>query len=372
MTTTGPAAHGSFRHLPPLGLLGNGRPRLGEPRPVSLAPEAGERQQAWGPGSGEAAPRAPAAATALASPPPGRPGEKGGAAVALFARGRRRPPRAGSVEPAPAAASMPPRLLLLLLLLALQGPAMPAPLWRRPDRGLPGGVLQQAARAALHFLNFRLGSPSALRVLVAVQEGRAWIEPQKGCKADLVFSTELLHPEEGKERFGKCSAQVHFKNQKPRPSINITCTRSIEKEERQQKDYLLYKQMKQFKNSLDTITIPDSHGHIDPSLRPIWSLAFLGSSYVMWEMTNQFVYYYLVQLTSVKQWKTDADAIDFDYTVLLHEFSTQEIIPCRIHLVWYPGKPPKVNFQCGEPQTSEEASGTVEGSAVAPTEFNNF
>lgn len=46
----------------------------------------------------------------------------------------------------------------------------------------------------------------------------------------------------------------------------------------------------------------DSHGHIDPSLRPIWDLAFLGSSYVMWEKTTQFLHYYVSQLSSVKQW----------------------------------------------------------------------
>ncbi|XP_031229915.1 retinoic acid receptor responder protein 1 isoform X2 [Mastomys coucha] len=220
-----------------------------------------------------------------------------------------------------------------------------------PAVGLPRGILQLAARAALHFFNFRASSPSALRVLAAVQEGRAW---------------------EGEERMGKCSARVFFKNEKPRPAINVTCTRLFDKGKRQEKDYLLYKQMKQLKTPLDTISIPDSHGHIDPSLRPLWDLAFLGSSYVMWEKTTQFLHYYLVQLSSVKQLKTEDDSIDLDFTVLLHEFSTQEIIPCRIHLVWYPGKPLKVNYHCQELQSPEEASGTAEASAMAPTEFSNF
>ncbi|KAI4578942.1 hypothetical protein MJG53_000819 [Ovis ammon polii x Ovis aries] len=116
----------------------------------------------------------------------------------------------------------------------------------------------------------------------------------------------------------------------------------------------------------------DSHGYIAPSLRPIWNLAFLGSSYVMWQKTTPFLHYFMSQISSVKQWKTNDDAIDFDYTVLLHEFSTQEIIPCRIHLVWYPGKPLKVKYHCQERQTPEEGSGTEEGSAVALTELSNF
>ncbi|KAI5132128.1 retinoic acid receptor responder protein 1 [Manis pentadactyla] len=278
------------------------------------------------------------------------------------------PPAPGPRGPRPAALLLG---LWLLLPLALQGLAAPAePGWRQ-DAELPPGLLEQAARAALHFFNFRVGSPSALRALAAVQEGRARINPKTGYRVDLVFTTELYNPEEGQERLGKCSAQVFFRNQKPRPTINVTCTRLIEKNKRQQEDYLLYKRMKQLKSSLHAVSIPDSHGHIDPSLRPIWDLAFLGSSYVMWEKTSQFLHYYMAQLSSVKQWKTNDGAIDFDYTVLLHEFSTQEIIPCRVHLVWYPGKPLKVKYQCQELQTPEEASGT-EGSAVAPQEFTNF
>lgn len=290
----------------------------------------------------------------------------------------RGPPPPASMQPR---RPPPPALLLSLWLLpslALAAAASEDPQYtdvprQSPAVGLPRGILQLAARAALHFFNFRAGSPSALRVLNAVQEGRAWVDPQEGCKVDLVFSTEQYNPEqEGEEHSGKCSARVFFKNEKPRPAINVTCTQLFDKVKRQEKDYLLYKQMKQLKTPLGTVSIPDSHGHIDPSLRPLWDLAFLGSSYVMWEKTTQFLHYYLVQLSSVKQLKTDDDSIDFDFTVLLHEFSTQEIIPCHIHLVWYPGKPLKVNYHCQELQSPEEGSGTVEGSAMAPNEFNNF
>jgi hypothetical protein len=63
-----------------------------------------------------------------------------------------------------------------------------------------------------------------------------------------------------------------------KPAISVTCTRLIEKQKWQQEVYLLYKQMKQLKNPLGIGSIPESHGHIDPSLRPIWDLAFLGIS----------------------------------------------------------------------------------------------
>ncbi|KAK7820920.1 hypothetical protein U0070_025978 [Myodes glareolus] len=204
------------------------------------------------------------------------------------------------------------------------------------------------------------------------QLGYYTVDPQEGCEVNLVFSTERYNlEEEGEEHLGKCFAKVLFKNQKPKPAINVSCMGLTEKMKTQERDYLLYKQVKQLKTPLDVVRIPDSHGRIDPQLRPIWDLAFLGSSYVMWQKTTQFLHYYLVQLSSVKHLKTNDDGIDFDFTVLLHEFSTQEIIPCRILLFWYPGKPLKVQYHCQELQSPEEASGTDEASAMAPTELSN-
>ncbi|XP_068826417.1 retinoic acid receptor responder protein 1 isoform X1 [Capricornis sumatraensis] len=298
---------------------------------------------------------------------------------------RRQPlsaPRPGDTRPAAQRLAVP-----LLLLLALQGAAAsgePEDSGWLQDAEPSSRLLSQAARAALHFFNFRAASPSALQVLANVLDGRAWVNQKKEYKFDLVFTTEFYRAEEpsflipkslfqeGEKRLGTCSAQVFFRNDKPRPAVNVTCTQLIKKERRQEEDYQLYRLMKQLKSPLNAVRIPDSHGYIAPSLRPIWNLAFLGSSYVMWQKTTPFLHYFMSQISSVKQWKTNDDAIDFDYTVLLHEFSTQEIIPCRIHLVWYPGKPLKVKYHCQERQTPEEGSGTEEGSAVALTELSNF
>ncbi|XP_005325765.2 retinoic acid receptor responder protein 1 isoform X2 [Ictidomys tridecemlineatus] len=287
-------------------------------------------------------------------------------------------PRPGPARPyAPSWA-----LLLLPLLLTLRGAAVPLQDPAVPLQGPRGtdspaapswAMLQQAARVALHFFNFHSGSPSELQVLANVQTGGWQVDPQRGYHINLVFSTESYHLQDGKPRLGKCFARVFFQNQKPRPAITMTCTGLSEKNRTLQEDHLLYEQLKQMKDALTVGGIPDDYGYIDPSVRPIWDLAILGSSYVMWERTTQFSYYYPLQLSRVKQWKTSDHAIDFDYTVLLHEFPTQEIIPCHIHLIWYPGKPLKVKYRCEEIQTPVEASsGTEEGSAVAATEFSNF
>lgn len=62
--------------------------------------------------------------------------------------------------------------------------------------------------------------------------------------------------QEGEESLGKCSARVFFRNRKPRPAVNVTCARLMEKTKRQQEDYRLYKQMKQLRNPLDGVSIP--------------------------------------------------------------------------------------------------------------------
>uniref|UniRef100_A0A8D2D6M6 Retinoic acid receptor responder 1 n=1 Tax=Sciurus vulgaris TaxID=55149 RepID=A0A8D2D6M6_SCIVU len=278
-------------------------------------------------------------------------------------------------RPGPARPFAPPRALLplLLLLLALRGAAATLKDPGAVDAPEPPspGMLQQAARVALHFFNFRAGSPSALRVLDKVQEVGWQADPTRGYQVNLVFSTQAYHLQDRERRLGRCSAQVLFKNQKPGPAVTVRCAPLPEKSMLQE-DRLLFKQLKQLKDALNVSSIPDDYGNIDPSVRPMWDLAVLGSSYVMWERTTQFLYYYPLRISSVKQWKTSDHAIDFDYIILLHEFPTQEIIPCHIHLIWYPGKWLKVSYHCEEMQTSEASSGTEEGSAVAPTDFSNF
>ncbi|CAD7673644.1 unnamed protein product [Nyctereutes procyonoides] len=276
-------------------------------------------------------------------------------------------PPAASTPPAPRPGAPRPAALLLALALSLAGPGLQAAGPGPGSPGVPGvagvpppGLLRQAARAALHFLNFRAGSPSGLRVLAAVLRGRAAVDARRTCRVDLEFTAERYGPE-ADGRLGRCSARVVFRRQQPRPAVNVTCARFMETSRRRREDLLLYKRAKRLRAPPGATSMPDSHGWIDPSLRPMWDLAFLGSSYVMWERTTQTLHYYMAQLSSVNQWKTNEDAIDFDYTVLLHEFSTQEIIPCRIHLVWYPGKPLKVKYHCQELHTAQEGSGTEGG-----------
>lgn len=131
-------------------------------------------------------------------PPAGRPGGGGeGPARPYFLKRRRRPPEARTGRAARQPASMQLRRQPLsaprpgdtrpaaqrlagplLLLLALQGAAAsggPEDAGWLQDAEPSSRLLSQAARAALHFFNFRAASPSALQVLANVLDGRAWV-----------------------------------------------------------------------------------------------------------------------------------------------------------------------------------------------------
>ena len=90
-----------------------------------------------------------------------------------------------------------------------------------------------------------------------------------GCESD--EEPSFLIPkslfQEGEKRLGTCSAQVFFRNDKPRPAVNVTCTQLIKKERRQEEDYQLYKLMKQLKSPLNAVRIPG----IYPSLECLCS-----------------------------------------------------------------------------------------------------
>ncbi|XP_038600681.1 retinoic acid receptor responder protein 1 [Tachyglossus aculeatus] len=241
--------------------------------------------------------------------------------------------------------------------------------WR--ERAAGGGRGREAARAALHYLNSQARSPAALRALRELQRAALWVNPEKGQRIDVVFTTSKYASEEN-EYAGTCFATVVFRNNKPSPAVNITCTPVIGEEERELEAVQMYKQLKELAKPTKGTKIPDNYGFIEPSLKPMWYLAVVGGSYVMWQKTSLSLYYYMLQLTDVKQWVTDDDAIQFGYTALLHEFSTQEIIPCQINLIWYPGKILKVKYHCQNHETQLESSGN-EGSATGTEEvFSNF
>uniref|UniRef100_A0A8D0KUU6 Retinoic acid receptor responder 1 n=1 Tax=Strix occidentalis caurina TaxID=311401 RepID=A0A8D0KUU6_STROC len=261
----------------------------------------------------------------------------------------------------------PPAAFLLLLLSALLSPAAAAPGAER-ELNPSGRLAAGAARVALHYLNFQAGSPGALKELGQVRKATLKVGGSRRGRTGRGSG----------ENAGSCLATVLYRRTKFPPVVNIKCMHTKDQKQIQEEDNRLYQKIRQ-KRSVNynfsaeqpeliiflllSFPLADSYGHIEPALEPAWALAVAGSSYIMWEKSTESLGYFLAQVKSVKQWVNDF--IEFDYTVLLHEIPTQEIISCHMRLTWLPGHPLKVKYFCAsENQGLEDGSGMESGSAA--------
>ncbi|XP_053929928.1 ovocalyxin-32 [Cuculus canorus] len=241
----------------------------------------------------------------------------------------------------------------LLLLLLLQ----PAGALRDPG---PGG--RRAAAAALQNRNFQRAAPSALRALGQLRKAGSKIIPDSGHKYYLQFTTEDYR---SGESAGSCLATVLYPKKKSPPVVNIKCIETKDQKKIQEEDNRLYQKLRHQTKPIIANNIPDSYGNIEPALEPVWALAVAGSSYIMWEKSTENLGYSMAQVKSAKQWIRKDDFIEFDFTVLLHEIPTQEIISCHMRLIWLPGHPLNVKYFCdSENQGLEDGSGMESGSAT--------
>ncbi|NXY82778.1 OCX32 protein, partial [Alcedo cyanopectus] len=183
--------------------------------------------------------------------------------------------------------------------------------------------------------------------------------PDSGHKYYLQFTTEDYRTGEDA---GSCLATVLYPKTKAPPVVTIKCTDTKDPKQIQEEDKKLYQQLRQQNKPIIASNIPDSHGNVAPALEPVWALAVAGSGYIMWQKSTENLGYFMAQVKSAKQWIRKDDYIEFDYTVLLHEMPTQEIISCHMRLTWLPAHPMKVKYFCSENQ--EDGSGVESGSAA--------
>ncbi|XP_074954698.1 ovocalyxin-32-like [Phalacrocorax aristotelis] len=253
----------------------------------------------------------------------------------------------------------PPAAFLLLSALLL--PAAAAPGAER-ELNPSSRLAAAAARVALHYLNFQAASPGALRALGQVRKATLKSIPDSGHKYYLQFTTEDY---KSGENAGSCLATVLYPKTKAPPVVSIKCMHTKDQKQIQEEDNKIYQKIRQQTKAIIGNNIPDSYGNIEPALEPAWALAVAGSSYIMWEKSTENLGYFMAQVKSVKQWIRKDDFVEFDYTVLLHELPTQEIISCHMRLTWFPGRPLKVKYFCAsENQGLEDGSGMESGSAA--------
>ncbi|XP_066181756.1 ovocalyxin-32-like [Sylvia atricapilla] len=258
--------------------------------------------------------------------------------------------------------SAPASLLLVALLCARGGLAAPG-----AGRELEAGSRSAAAaaRVALHYRNFQEGSLRGLRGLGRLRKATLKNIPESGHKYYLQFSTEDYRTGEDA---GNCLATVLYPKKKSPPVVSIKCSNTKDQKEIQEEDNRLYQSIRHQTKPITGSNIPDSYGNIEPALEPVWALAVAGSSSIMWEKSTETLMYSLAQVKSVRQWIRKDDFTEFDYTVLLHEIPTQEMISCHMRLMWLPGHPLKVKHFCASKSHGEdEGSGAESGSAAAPS-----
>ncbi|XP_054138280.1 ovocalyxin-32-like [Melozone crissalis] len=253
-----------------------------------------------------------------------------------------------------------PPALLLLLALALPRGSLAVQQLEPGSRSAAA-----AARVALQYRNFQAGSLGGLRALGQVRKATLKNIPESGHKYYLQFSTEDYRTGEDA---GNCLATVLFPKKKSRPVVSIKCSPTKDQKEIQEEDNKFYQRIRHQSKPITANNIPDSYGNIEPALEPVWALAVAGSSSIMWEKSTETLGYFLAQVKSVRQWMRKDDFVEFDYTVLLHEMPTQEIISCHMRLAWLPRQPLKVKHFCApEGHGAEQGSGAESGSAAGPS-----
>ncbi|XP_044146048.1 latexin-like [Bufo gargarizans] len=232
--------------------------------------------------------------------------------------------------------------------------------WSSRDIPTNNREARQAARLAITYLNYRSGSPHQLLEVAEVKKATLKFVPEIGHKYYVEFTARVSQT---MENIGFCTATVFFQEEKPRPAINVNCSSTKIQKQASDDDYNFYKLMKSQTVPITGENIPDSFGFIEPQLVPVWNLAKLGSSYVIWDKTTEGHEYNMQQIKSVKQVLRMDNLIAFDYDLTLHERPSEELVSCSIHVVWIPGKPPKVDYNCSEDSENGSGDKSEDGSA---------
>ncbi|XP_060902820.1 latexin [Labrus mixtus] len=196
---------------------------------------------------------------------------------------------------------------------------------------------QRAAKVVQHYLNTRHGSPFRLFGLHRVHSAHAEDVADSGRKYQLEISAlEIIS-----NTTEKCSAQVLFPRGEQQGVAQVQCDEILQINITTQEE-ALYQQYKNNHGLLSAQHLPDSHGHIDPDMRPFWHLGIVASSFVMLNESNENTLYNMAQVANITQLVTENEQLKFDSDILLHEMVSQEIIHWKLQFTWSPPEGVKV------------------------------
>ncbi|XP_067450945.1 latexin isoform X1 [Thunnus thynnus] len=198
---------------------------------------------------------------------------------------------------------------------------------------------QRAAKVVQHYLNSRCGSPYKLFMLNRVHSGNAEDVANSGRKYQLEISVQEMIGNTTE----KCLAEVLFPRGKQQGSPHVQASyEKLLKINTTAQEEALYQQYKMKHSLLSAQNLPDSYGHIEPDMKPLWHLGAVASSFVMLSESTEDTLYNMAQVANVTQLATENDQLKFDYHVLLHDMVSQDIIPWKLLVSWSPPEGVKV------------------------------
>ncbi|XP_055369814.1 latexin isoform X2 [Betta splendens] len=198
---------------------------------------------------------------------------------------------------------------------------------------------QRAAKVVQHYLNTRYGSPYRVFGLHKVHSGHAEDVAESGRKYLLKISVQEFL----RETVKNCTAEVFFpKGEKQAsPEVRASCDELLQIDSKAQ-DEALYQRYKMNQSLVSAEYLPDSHGNMDPDMKPFWHLGIVAASFVMLSESNEKTLYNTAQVAQVTQLETENDQLKFNYDILLHDMVSQEIMHWKVLFTWSPSEGVKV------------------------------
>uniref|UniRef100_A0A673ZSP0 Latexin n=1 Tax=Salmo trutta TaxID=8032 RepID=A0A673ZSP0_SALTR len=181
---------------------------------------------------------------------------------------------------------------------------------------------RRAATVVQHYLNTLYGSPYRWIFLSKVHSGSAEVGVEMEDQNTLGWMDmgELLFP----RGEGQSAPQVQASYE------GLLQSNTTAQEE------AFYQQHRASNNMVSGNDIPDSYGHMEPSMKPFWHLGGVASSFIMLRESNESTLYNMAQVANFTQLETEKDQLRFNYHVLLHEMISQEIIHWKLLVTWSP------------------------------------
>ncbi|XP_062409224.1 latexin [Sardina pilchardus] len=230
---------------------------------------------------------------------------------------------------------------------------------------------QRAAQVAVHYLNTRHASPYRRIELRRVHKASLEDLGQAGKKYRLQIS---LKESISNTDLGQCSAEVLFSGEQEQraPQVQCSCEGLAKLNTRAEED-ALFQRLNTSTSPLSGGNIPDSYGHVDPEMKPMWRLGAAAASFVMLRESNESTLYNMAQVANFTQLETENDQLRFKYHILLHDMISQEILHWKLLVAWSPAGGVSVlqtDFEpkchrCGTVPSAEPKPEATKASAVS-------